>query len=164
MSDPTLMRLRRGMVQLVEDVLRSWPAERLDAKLAQDVAEALRVCRSWPEELEEVADSLWRRAAANQIDDSQQAGERVLDLVEHAVKALEQLALKVQDFERQGRPILEGKELPTVTDRLRRFRQQFQESWPWWNAAIVQEALAEYARGEAQSAREILDELQGKHR
>lgn len=160
MSDTILLRIRRGTVQTLAEAVQTWAGRPLDAEQARDVRDALRICRSWPDELQDACESLWRRASANQVEDYQKAGELFLELVDQAGRTLETLGQRTQDFERQGRALPGVAEVKGIKDKLGRFRQQFVDSWPWVTEAVVQEALAEYARGDSRTVEEILEELE----
>jgi hypothetical protein len=69
----------------------------------------------------------------------------------------------VEKHERQGPAIRRSGELLAALERLQHMRQQFMDGWLWITPEIIQEAREEYARGEYQTVREILDELQGKN-
>jgi hypothetical protein len=161
MSDSILWRIRRDGVQTLEEAVQAWAGAHLDARMAGELQDALRLCQRWPDEFEDVCDSLWRRAGTNEIEDYQHAGEGFLELVDRALQTLQLLAAKVQEFEGQGTAVAGAAGLRNVQDKLRRFRQQFLESWLWMSEAIREEARAEYARGDYRTVEEILDGLQG---
>lgn len=162
MSESILFRIQRDSVHTLAETVRSWTEQPVNSTRAGEVEEVLRVCLRWPEAFAELWETLWRKAVANQIDDYQQTGEQLLDLLDRALSVLNPLTDQVRDQERQGRRLRGAAQLDPAREELRRLRQHYQERWPWLNETIIQEALAEYARGEAHSVRELLDELQGK--
>lgn len=161
MSESVLLRIHRGSVQALAEVVQSWTNPGVRATLAREVEEAVRLCLRWPEEFQELWESLWRRAAASEIEDYQATGEQFVNHLDHALRILDTVRERIREQQQQGRALASAAKLETVHAELHRLRHHAQERWPWINETIIQEALAEYERGEYRSVREILDELQG---
>lgn len=161
MTENLLLHVYRNNVDSLKEAVSSWRGEPDGARLVSELRDALRLCRSWPEEMRQLDRSLWKRGAANQIDDYQQTGEQVLDLFDRRLDALARLRDQATELERQRHHIEEAAELDQLREELSRMRQDFVDHWLWITEAIMEESRAEYARGDYQTVEEILRELQG---
>lgn len=163
MTENILVHAYGTSVEALERALVSWKREGSNSKLACEIEEALLLCSHWPDNAEDICRAVWRRVVAHQIDDFDKAGELVLGHFDNMLKTGEELCALVHDRVREGCSIKGAAELENLMEKLNRMRQKFVDTWPWFNEALIEEAKAEYARGEYQTVREILDELQGKN-
>lgn len=162
MTESILLDVQRGVVHTIQQAVRSWNGEQHHARFAHHVTEVVSVCLRWPDELAKAIQTLWKAAVANLLDDHQKTGEQVLDLFDNGLRLLKVLLEKTNELERNGLSVPNATELPGTIEKMSLMRQDFVDRWLWVNDEILQEAKAEYARGEFQTVREIMDELQGK--
>src|SRR5437764_1163992 len=112
MSENLLLDVYRSSVDVVARAVSSWQGEPDKDRLVSDVHDALRLCRSWPEEMRQLDRSLWKRAVANQVDDVQQAGKQVLDLFDRRLDTLARLRNEATELEGKGFRIEDAEPLP----------------------------------------------------
>lgn len=163
MTESILVRIRRNSVQALAEAVQAWPTDQFDGDRADDVREAIRACRSWPDEFTDILDSIWLRMRAHLSDmNFQETGEWLLGLIDQALQTLDRLNHLAQGFAQRGQTIPRAAQLGEIAEKLRRFRQQFRENWFWVDDGTLEESRAEYERGDYQTVQEILNELQGK--
>ena len=161
MADTILYRIRCVDVQLLEEVLLSWQTNGRDDQVDHELEEALRVCLGLPANIREVLDATWRRLVAYQVEDTQKTGERLRELFERGLKVMVGVREQASAREHASRPVQRLGDLDEAIEKLKRLNHEFVEGWPWIDEKIIQEAREEYDRGEFQTVREILDEIQG---
>lgn len=169
MADSILLETQRRVAETVRAAAGSWESVRPNSPpagqsrhLSRELAEAMRLTRSWPQALRDATEAQWLRADAGEIEDYQTAGEATLRTFEETVQALLRVQVSAEVSARQGPPIEGKEELDRTLEEVLRLRDEFVAGWPWVNEQLIAEARAEYARGEFRSVEEILDELQGQ--
>lgn len=164
MADSTLFQFNRCRTQAVRKAVESWQIEHATALMALDAEEAVRECLGFPEDLRRLWNSTLERIAHNQIDDLQEVGLALGELFDDVVQTLGSVQPRVQQIEQAGYNIARGEELAHAREKLIRLKHIILEHWPWLpTAGEVAECQAALARGDFQTAGEILHELQGKN-
>jgi hypothetical protein len=163
MVESLLFRACNDLTQFLAHNVGAWGNGGRTEPTAQDITDVLPLVLAWPAQIRQLVDSLWKRAVNHEVEDFQTDGESVLRLVDDQIHITEGLRSAIVRFEKQGATIRRGAELEGVLEELKRIRADFAAGWPEINEEILAESREEYERGEYQSAREILDELQGKN-
>jgi hypothetical protein len=163
MVESLLYHACRSNTQLLTDRVAAWSNGGAPTATPQDAADALTLVLSWPAQVRQLAESLWKEAAAGKAGPLQETGESFLKLVDEQLTAVEKLQRVVEEQVRQGARLRRAADLGTVLAELRTVRERFAADWPWINEDIVAESRQEYDRGDFQTVAEILDELQGKN-
>lgn len=68
----------RSNTQLLTERVAAWSNGGATTATLQDTADALTLVLSWPAQLRQLAESLWKEAAAGRAGSLQQAGESFL--------------------------------------------------------------------------------------
>jgi len=91
MLDSLLYRACRSNTELLGERVATWSNGGAAASTPQDAADALTLVLNCPVQLRQLADSLWKEAAAGRAGPLQQAGESFLKLVDEQLAVVEQL-------------------------------------------------------------------------
>lgn len=154
-----ILRLKNAKTQLLEEAIGEFSNGVRPTRA--DLADLIEICASFPQDARQAWDAQVRRAAAQQIEDYQQAGEALLRFIEDQLRLLgsvERLARAVAD---EGVPTLGTAQLGKTRTDLEELRWFIRDRWAWPPTAEErEEARAAYGRGEFQSVQEVLRELQ----
>src|ERR1700730_6350422 len=102
MTENLLLDVYRSGVDVVARAVSSWQGEHDNARLANELRNALLVCRGWPEDMRQLECLIWKQIKANEVDDFQQTGEQVLELFDHRLGTLAGLRDQAAELERKG--------------------------------------------------------------
>jgi len=101
----------------------------------------------------------WDRLLGNQLKNVQQAGEMLRAVFEVALLILPKVGDCILGAERKGYTVAKTAEFEQAMKDLRHMNQHLLDQWPAIDAKQVEESRAAFARGEFQSAEDVVREL-----
>jgi hypothetical protein len=162
MSASILLDLCQARTRVLADVHAAWIAEHGQAMPDRNVKEVVREGIELGRNVLRLYDSLWDEGMEEAIGDFQKTGEAVLQLFRQAATTLETIRITAEQANGEV-SVLEGKEnLSRVLTRLIQIRDAIPDTWPFVTAEMVQEALAEDARGETVPIETLIHEFQNR--
>jgi len=168
MSQTLLFRLQDGKMRVLEEVVGSWKRNHEDALRALDVEDLITGCLSCWEEIRHAWVRTRRLATLNRLEDLQEVGTTMLDLLSRCIRLLGDIASLAEIVARDMGYALEGREnLPEVIREAENLREHVNKTWPWDHRPVLsldrtmaEQSRSARARGESQDVADILAGLQ----
>jgi hypothetical protein len=159
-----MLGVMRGRTRAVQEAIQSWPGGTVESGRLLDVQDAVRECLELPPALRNLWNTTFDRMTANQLSlqDLLDLRDPLESLFDEALQTVVATQERVHELEQAGCRIELAAGLEAAAAELRRLKHFIFEHWPRWDAAAVEEALAEVERGEYKTVEEILRELQDK--
>jgi hypothetical protein len=161
-----LVHICRGKIFALEALakeIEAWKFHHIEALEAGDVADWVNECLRIKDEVGEVIRRAQRRLFTNEVRDIPKLGRLVARFLTAALNVYRSTKEGVDLFVGQGHAIDKGNELEQALKEIADLKIRFIKSWPRVDRKIWNQTEAEYARGDYQSAGDILDELQNHH-
>lgn len=163
MSRSLLLRINRDKALAIKDAVDSWRADHADAMMARDCEEVVRECLRFPDEMRDLWRSIWTRAEQNRIENFQEEGEELQDLFDRLLKLVARVQRWASRIEANGYRVENAAALDETVRQVQAMKEQIFAHWPGIDGTRVEEALAEYRRGEHWSPEDLLHGLQDSH-
>lgn len=151
----------RGQARTIEDAVEAWRADHDDAMDVRDIEDVIPVCLTLSELLQEWQKEAWESLFSNRLSNLQEAGELLRKAYLHSLQAFEGVADCLRWTKQLGYEVDRIAEFQQAFETIRRLSEDFSQRWPVLDAASVETARAQIARGEFLSAEDIQRELHG---
>jgi hypothetical protein len=164
MTNTTVIHICRSRSQAAKSLageFEAWKREHAEAMAARDVEDWVAECLTMGHLTLELFSSARKLARANQLASVQEAGECLVRLFEATLDAYRDVGTGVVEAGRQGYTIENEAAFREMEKRLTEGRERLRASWPWINPDSWRRTEEAIARGEFQTAGEILHDLHG---
>jgi hypothetical protein len=163
-----LFRLQDGRIRVLEQAVEYWKRDHEDAGLAMDVEDLIAGCLSCWEDIRRSWVRTRRLATLNQLDDIEEAGTTVIELLDRFLRLLGEVGALGEKAAADTADAIQGRE--NLTEAMREageLREHVNKTWPWDDRPVlaldrnmVKASRDARARGEAQDVAAILAALQ----
>lgn len=129
----------------------------------RDTEDVIAVFLQAADNLHARARGLWRKGFAGEIHDPQAAGSGLLQCLRRMLELSPQIATYIRRSEEKGCSVDRSEEFARAVNDLTSLEASFSNGWPLFDVAELEAARLAIGRGEAESAEDILREIQGTH-
>jgi hypothetical protein len=162
MTENLLVDIFGGRVQAFEGTVAPLRGLLPEDPLAEDVEEVVKtISADWPVAARQMWNWTLDRLIAGQISDTQAAGAALQGVLDGAVRVLGDFHRWVESLNRNGLSIGHVEDLGRAVGELRELRAYVVTHWPWLDKADIEEAEADYARGDYLPLDEAFAEIAG---
>jgi hypothetical protein len=151
----------KGEVRTIEDVIEAWKEEHHDTRTVRHLEDVIRKCADLNENFRAWHEELWQSASSGTLTNAYYEGETLMTWFDRSLRALASVQPWITWAENRGYVVDGAGEYHQAVEVVQRMREDFSKRWPFFDLQQVEEARAEIARDEYQTAEEILSELQG---
>jgi hypothetical protein len=168
MSRALLFRLQDGRIRVLEEAVEFWKRDHEEAVLALDVEDLTAGCLSCWEDIRRSWVRTRRLATLNLLEDIDEVGVTVLDLLDRFIRLVGDVAALVERVAGDTGHAIEGREnLSEAVREAGDLREHVNKTWPWDKRPVLpldrrmaEESRCARARGDSRDAADILAGLQ----
>ncbi|MCI0464118.1 MAG: hypothetical protein L0Z62_44865 [Gemmataceae bacterium] len=156
---PHIYHHEQRVAQSLEQGIEAWLTAHAEAMAAFDVEAWLDSYLAAATLAARLPAQAKQRLRANQLPNPHGVGELLLSVLDKYLTVGRTLQAAVEEVQRKGYAVARAAELSSVQTSLQKAREMLRTRWPWIDKGRWERTAEQLARGEYQTAEEIVHEL-----